>query len=295
MSELFIGTCSWADRSLIASNEFYPRDANTPEKRLAFYASKFRSVEVDSTFYALPSERNSLLWLKRTPEGFIFNFKAYGAMTGHGVSPASLPVDLRIDSGDSDKRVFIKDAGVIKEIFNRFISAISPVVSAGKLGVVLFQYPPWFEKTYRNLDEILKAKEMMRGIECAVEFRNRSWLDDKNAVDTLRFLRENRLTYVISDAPQVRSQKTTRYLVDSTTDIAYFRFHGRNVENWDKKGVDLSLRYDYEYSEEELRRFAEDIRLIKGKVKKVFAMFNNHRGSQAVRNALDLIRILSEE
>jgi len=295
MSEIFIGTCSWVDKSLLESDEFYPKDVKSSEQRLRYYSSVFKTVEVDSSFYAIPSERNSKLWAVRTPDKFIFNFKAYGGMTGHSLEWGSIPKDLKsnILSGKND-RVIVKDKSLISEFFLRFKGAIKPIIEADKLGVVVFQYPPWFEKSSKNMDFILFAKEQMGDIRCAIEFRNRSWTPGNNALETLKFLRGNNLTYVISDAPQVDSQKTTEYLLETTTDIAYFRFHGRNKENWMKKGIDVSLRYDYEYNVNELKNFAIDIKTILTKVRKVFAMFNNHRGSQAVRNAAGLKNLLSD-
>ncbi|MGC8926855.1 MAG: DUF72 domain-containing protein [Myxococcota bacterium] len=293
MSKIYIGSCSWADKSLIESGNFYPEFAKDSESRLKYYSSVFNCVEVDSSFYAIPSEKNSQLWVERTPADFIFNVKAFGAMTGHSISVKSLPADLRksisIKAGD---RLFINEKAILFEIFNLFKKAIEPIKVAGKLGIVVFQYPPWFQNSERSKTNILFAKEKMDGFPIGVEFRNRSWLDESGRADTLKFLRDNGITYIISDAPQVVSEKTVQYYVDNTSDIAYFRFHGRNTENWLKRGVDASLRYDYEYCEDELKGFADDINLIKGRVKKLFAMFNNHRGSQAVRNALSLKRIL---
>ncbi len=293
MSNIYVGTCSWADKSLVNSGEFYPSGISSPEQRLRYYASVFSSVEVDSSFYALPSARNSKLWTERTPNEFIFNLKAFGVMTGHSVKLQSLPEDIiKKTDRDRDERIFINDSGAVREIFRRFVEGILPLADANKLGLVVFQYPPWFEKNIRNFDKIAEMKELMGDIGCAVEFRNKSWLENDGANETLNFLREHNITYVVSDAPQVNSNKTVRYLADVTSDTAYFRFHGRNTENWDKKGVDVSLRYDYEYSKSELEIFARDIKLVRGKVKRVFAMFNNHRGSQAVRNARELMNLL---
>ncbi len=294
MNNVYIGTCSWTDKSLLRSNEFYPREVKSSEQRLRYYASFFDTVEVDSSFYALPSEKNSRLWVERTPPDFLFNFKAFCLMTGHSVNLKSLPEDLRnhLDSNNKD-RIFIKDNVIISEIFVRFKNAILPVFRAKKMGLVIFQYPPWFEKSLRNMDTILKTKEMMGEMDCGIEFRNRSWLENKKD-ETLDFLRKNNLIYVISDAPQVKTAQTTRYFVDVTADTAYFRFHGRNVENWQRKGIDASLRYDYEYSKSELLSFKNDIKFIKMKVNRVFAMFNNHRGKQAIKNALELKNLLKE-
>jgi len=295
MSDIFIGTCSWTDKSLISTDDFYPKGIRTSEGRLRYYSSIFRCVEVDSSFYAIPSEKNSRLWVERTPDEFLFNIKAFAVMTRHGVRPESLPPDLRGNFAVEEKgRVFVRDIGVIEEVFRRFKEAINPIRDNNKLGIVVFQYPPWFKKEMESIKIILETKEYMEGFEIGVEFRNRGWLVDNQREETLRMLRENRITYIVSDEPQVKDNRTIPYVVDCTTDTAYFRFHGKNVENWLKKDIQTFERYDYEYSENELRAFASDINQISRKVRRVFAMFNNHRGSQAIRNALTLKRILSD-
>jgi uncharacterized protein YecE (DUF72 family) len=86
-----VGTCSWTEKSLIQSGEFYPKTVNTAEFRLKFYAEHFNVVEVDSTYYAIPTKGNSFLWAERTPEDFVFHIKAYGVLTGHAVDPGHCP------------------------------------------------------------------------------------------------------------------------------------------------------------------------------------------------------------
>ena len=84
------GTCSWTEKTLIQSGQFYPPDAKTAEARLRFYAAHFDTVEVDSTYYAIPDAKTAWLWDMRTQDNFTFHIKAYGALTGHGVDPRSL-------------------------------------------------------------------------------------------------------------------------------------------------------------------------------------------------------------
>src|SRR5665647_2501178 len=94
-ARILVGTCSWTDPTLIACGRFYPPGVNSAEGRLRFYAQQFPIVEVDSTYYAPPSERNSALWAARTPEGFVFNVKAYALLTGHPARVERLPAWLR--------------------------------------------------------------------------------------------------------------------------------------------------------------------------------------------------------
>ncbi|MDX6222587.1 MAG: hypothetical protein QOD91_1641, partial [Frankiales bacterium] len=82
MAEIRVGTASWTDKTLLASG-WYPEDATSPGDRLGFYAEQFPLVEVDATYYSPPNERNSQLWAERTPEGFVFNVKAFSLLTQH--------------------------------------------------------------------------------------------------------------------------------------------------------------------------------------------------------------------
>ena len=109
MAQIRVGTAGWTDRSLIAAG-WYPAEANTPEKRLRYYASQFPLVEVDATYYALPAEQTARAWAERTPAGFTFNIKAFSLFTQHPTPVKALPADLREAAGQAGKdRVYHKD------------------------------------------------------------------------------------------------------------------------------------------------------------------------------------------
>jgi uncharacterized protein YecE (DUF72 family) len=95
IGNIYYGTSSWTDRTLLASKKFYPSSARSAADRLRYYAERFPLVEVDSTYYALPSERNSALWIERTPPHFVFNIKAFGLLTQHPVAARALPGAVR--------------------------------------------------------------------------------------------------------------------------------------------------------------------------------------------------------
>ena len=296
MGEVLVGTCSWAEKTLIKSGEFYPSHVKTAEDRLRYYADHFRTVEVDSTYYAIPSLRTVMLWSLRTPERFVFHIKAYGALTGHGIDPKTLPADLRdtLSSKESSKgsRLYIKDPLLVEEIFKRFKESLKPLKDSGKLGLLVLQYPPWFRYSTSSLNEILRAKALLEGFQLAVEFRHGSWLTGKRAGEVLRFLRDNRITYITADEPWFGTSDTIPYIPEATTDIAYLRLHGKNRENWLKKGVETSLRYDYFYSDREIEGFIQDVRKLSERTQKTFVMFNNCHGASAVKNALRMMELL---
>jgi uncharacterized protein YecE (DUF72 family) len=286
-----IGTCSWTEKTLIQSGEFYPAGVKTAEGRLRYYAGSFDTVEVDSTYYAIPDRRNTGLWVDRTPDDFIFHIKAYGALTGHGIDPKTLPKDILNELPEKDrteKYVAVKEPSLRNLIAERFREALTPLVRSRKLGMLVFQFPPWFLRNRSNYDYILGCRELMRGLPVAVEFRHGSWLTPESRDSVFQFLKENDLTYITADEPYYGTLATVPFTPQTTTDIAYFRFHGRNRETWLKKGVETSLRYSYQYSDEELKSFVPPIQSAGKKTKVTYAMFNNcHRGF-AMRNALSL-------
>ncbi len=139
MGDILVGACSWTDRQLVASG-WYPRGRRDAEGRLRHYAERLPVVEVDSGYYALPRRRNSELWVERTPDGFRFDVKAFSLLTGHPTRPEALPADLR-DRVPARGRA---DPALLDEVWGRFAEAVDPLRTAGRLGAVLFQFPPWF-------------------------------------------------------------------------------------------------------------------------------------------------------
>jgi uncharacterized protein YecE (DUF72 family) len=290
-----VGTCSFAEKSLIQSGEFYPPPVKTAEARLRYYASHFDTVEVDSTYYAIPDQKTAWLWDMRTPKGFIFHIKAYGALTGHGVDPRTLPADIRgLVTGlpQSGRFVYVKERETIQAIGRSFTEALLPLKRAGKLGLMVFQFPPWFQYSRANMDYILFSKQLMGDLPLAVEFRHGSWLSSSKASAVFDFLSDNRITYVVADEPQYGTLATVPFVPRVTTGAAYFRFHGRNKENWLRKNIETSLRYAYSYSDDELQEFIPAIRQADKEAKEIYAMFNNcHRGN-ATTNAARLKQLL---
>ena len=157
MVQIRVGTASWTDKTLIASG-WYPPEADTPEKRLRFYARQFPLVEVDATYYALPAEQTATSWAERTPAGFTFNVKAFSLFTGHPTPVKALPTDLREAAGQSGKdRVYRTDVdpSVADQAWDRFLGALEPLRRAGKLGAILLQFPPWFPISRANKEYIV--------------------------------------------------------------------------------------------------------------------------------------------
>jgi uncharacterized protein YecE (DUF72 family) len=285
-----VGTASWTDPTLLATG-FYPPRANTAEARLKYYAEHFRTVEVDSSFYALPSERNARLWTQRAPGDFDFNVKAFALLTGHAAETRALPKEIKALVGAEalrQPRIEKPGRAVLDLCFDMFSSAIAPLHEAGKLGCVLFQFPPWVKASPRNHEYIDFCRERLPDCRLAVEFRHPSWFGGKREA-TLGFLRDRNLSLVCIDAPAAPSIPETPY--ETTAEIAYVRLHGRNRDAWFRRGGTAADRYNYLYSESELKDCAARIRSLRG-ARTVYVLFNNCHEDKGVRNAITMRRLL---
>ncbi len=289
MGEIRIGITSWTEPTLIAGGHFYPLWAHSAEARLQYYASQFPIVEVDSSYYGLPTQKTSGLWVDRTPAGFIFDIKAFRLFTQHPTSPAVLPKDIReAMTADLQARrsLYYRDLPpeLANELWKRFDDALLPLDSAGKLGVVLFQFPPWFYPGSEQKDFIRACQEKLGQYRLAVEFRHNSWLNEKNYERTFAFLQESKLAYVSVDEPQ-GLKNSVPPVAEATSEIAVVRFHGRNAALWEKGSTEASGRFDYLYSQAELEEWVPRIKTLQEKTRFLHVLFNNCYDDKAVRNA----------
>jgi uncharacterized protein YecE (DUF72 family) len=295
MTQILIGTASWTDKSLIDSGLFYPPQIKTPEERLRYYATQFPIVEVDSSYYSLPSFRNSVLWSDRTPEGFLFDVKAFRLFTQHQTPPSALPKDIREAMGPIEKKnVYYRDVPeeLLDELWERFRYAIQPLRETGKLSLVLFQFPPWFTYKPSNLDHILTCQRRLGDCQIAVEFRNKSWFVAEHRDTVLDFERQHDLAHVVADEPQGFSSSIPA-LWEATAATAVVRLHGRNYETWEQKGLASSAdRFNYLYSEAELDDLAASIQDLAVKTRQVHVVFNNNFTNYAQRNAQQLRELM---
>jgi uncharacterized protein YecE (DUF72 family) len=287
VGDILVGTASWTDKSLLKSG-WYPKEADSADERLRYYSSQFPLVEVDSTYYFPPSEKNSELWVERTPEGFTFNIKAFSLLTQHPTKTEALYKDLEVP----DKRnVYLKDLkdDVVDEVWDRFLSALQPLHGAGKLGALLFQFPPWFIIGRKNRDYILECAKRSAPIPILVEFRHKSWLSDRNRDETLEFLEGHGLAYVCVDMPQ-GFKSSVPPVISATADLAAIRFHGHNDAEWESGSV--QRRFKYLYSDKELRQWAPKVHDLAAEAKSTHVLMNNCYRDYAQRNAKELAELL---
>ena len=281
---ILVGTASWTDKTLLASG-WYPDEADTPEKRLAHYATQFPLVEVDSTYYSPPAESTATLWAQRTPPGFTFNIKAFSLLTGHPTKHSAIYKDLR---PETDKRnVYPSDLepAAIDAVWERFLSALGPLTEAGKLGAILFQFPPWFTIRRSNKQYVQEVAKRCSPLRVAVEFRHESWFDgEDNTEETLEFLRRNQLPYVAVDMPQGHKSSIPPVLA-ATADLAVVRFHGHS-EKWTSH--DIYEKFGYRYSTTELQGWAPKLLDLANQASQVNVLMNNCYSDYAQRNAAEL-------
>jgi uncharacterized protein YecE (DUF72 family) len=291
------GITAWAEPTLIKSG-WYPRGSSTPEARLRFYASRFPVVENDAAYYALPERANVEAWSRRTPDGFTMDVKAHALLTGHYTAPARLPVEIRAAlprAVAARARIYPRQVGpeLMQEITRRYYDALAPLAASGKLGMVLFQFPVWFPFSRANLEELARIGHAFAPYRVAVELRNASWLSPRNRAQTLDWLAAHRLVYTCVDEPQGFISSVPP-IVAATSDLGVVRMHGRNRARWETASRTAAERFDYLYSNDELRAWVPEVMSLAGRTREVHVLFNNCHSDYAVRNAAEMIELLDE-
>ncbi|OKK03644.1 hypothetical protein AMK26_19520 [Streptomyces sp. CB03234] len=281
MGHILIGTCSWTDKALVGSG-WYPPGRRDPEGRLRHYAGQFPVVEADSTYYALPSARNSRLWAERTPPGFRFDVKAFSLLTGHPTRPAALPADLR------DRAT--GDPGLLDEVWHRFSEALRPLRQADRLGTLLFQFPPWFAPGARAEAVLHRTRKRATDWPMAVEFRHPDWWRDPHRERTTALLRDLDAAAVAVDMAQGLPTSIPPTTPVTSRDLAVVRFHGRSAAWGSGTKED---RFRHAYAEEELREWRPRLCALAERVAHLHVLFNNCCADAAVRAAESMKRLLA--
>ena len=296
--EARFGTASWTDPTMTAPGVFYPKGLSTAEERLRYYASQFPVVEVDATYYALPSRRTSELWLERTPPDFTFDIKAHALMTGQPTELSRLPKAIKDELPEAlgeKKRIYRKDLPneLLDAVYQHFREALEPLIEAGKLGAVFVQFPKWVFPSNEARELILETRQRLE-LPIAVEFRHGSWFNEKNAERTVKFLQDNKIPYVAVDEPQGFKSSVPPVVVPTCEELAVFRFHGRNKETWETKDIPPSERFRYLYDEDELADWTPKIASVAKVTRQTHVVFNNCYSNYGTTNAREAARLLAE-
>ena len=264
MAKIYIGTSGWSYPTGEGTwkGHFYPPGT---KNELEYYSRYFNTVEVNSSFYRPPNPIFVANWAKQTPPDFVFAVKLWQKFTH--------PEMYREASGEF--------AAISYEDVDTFRQSLEPLAQAGKMGALLAQFPPSFRND-RYGQQVLKSLAGHFGeYRLAVELRHKSWSDDPA---TAKLLRQNNIAWVQIDEPKFSSSIAAE--TPLTSETAYFRFHGRNAENWWNGNVES--RYCYLYSPEEIKELAEKVKAAGEKTSLLFAFFNNHWQGYAPRNATDM-------
>lgn len=258
-----IGLTGWGDHPDLASAN------STVKDKLVDYTGHFPIVELDSTFYAIQPKRNIAKWIRETPTGFQFIVKAYQGITGH--HREALPFESK------------------EAMYQAFIQSLQPLQEAGKLAMVLVQFPPWFDCMRENVEEIRYIREQLYMFDIAIEFRHQSWYSPPFREKTLQFLKELNLIHTVCDEPQAGEGSVPLVPRSTRTDKVLFRLHGRNMYGWRNTFADdkswRTVRYLYDYNDEELQQFEEVVTSLATQSEDVFVIFNNNSGKHAANNA----------
>ncbi|NYV76047.1 DUF72 domain-containing protein [Streptomyces sp. UH6] len=279
MGDILVGTCSWTDKALVGSG-WYPVGRRDAEGRLRYYAERFPVVEVDSSYYALPGERNSRLWAERTPDGFVFDVKAFSLLTGHPTRAAVMPHGLPADA---------RDPGVLDEVWALFTQGVAPLRQAGRLGGVLFQFPPWFRPGARAEAFLEDSARRTEGWPLAVEFRHPAWWREERAEATRALLARYGMAAVAVDMTQELPSSIPPVTPVTSPRLAVVRFHGRSAA-WGTGSKEDRFRHGY--GEAELVGWLPRLRALAERVERVHVLFNNCCGDAAVRAAESMTRLL---
>jgi len=297
MVRILVGTSSWADRSLVESGLFYPPEIKTAAERLRYYAGRFPIAEIDSSYHYFPTRQNLGLWLDNTPPGFVFDIRAFSLFTGHPTPVQALPRSIReqhAELADHKGNIYLHHLSedVADQLWGIFASYAEEMESAGKLGVILFQFPPWFHVSKENFDYLTACRKRFPRQKLAIEFRTAGWLGEDNLKETLAFLRKHELALVCVDEPQ-GLKTSVPPVAEVTSSVGMVRFHGRNVENWEKKGIPAEERFNYLYGQKELRAWVSKVRKMVEQAGKVHVIFKNKFRDYSVRNAREFTEMLA--
>ena len=296
-ARILTGTASWTDKPLIESGRFYPTEARNAEARLRYYASQFPLVEVDAPYYGLPTAEQARRWVERTPADFTFDVKAYSLFTEHPTPVSRLPRAMQADLPSEllgKQRFYRKDApGAFVDLcWALYIDALLPLHDAGKLGVVVLQFPKWFvpgRPAHAYLEELRDRLGHYRG---AVEFRNGRWLDAAHQESTLAMLGDLGLSYICVDEPQGFASSVPP-VAAATSRIGFVRFHGRNAAMWEARTRTSSERFDHYYEDDELDEWVPRIAELARDTDELHLIMNTNNFDQGPANSRLLQRRLA--
>lgn len=263
--KITMGMTTWTEHPALIHNEQRP-------VKLDEYAQYFPTVELDTFFYALPQMATIQNWLATVPASFQFVVKANQKMTLHQRG---------------------QERGELEQVFQQYRRTIAPLVAAGQLKTILFQFPPYFDAGVKDFDYLKLIRDWLGNLPIAVEFRNQTWYKPAIIDSVVAFCQELNLTLVAADEPHDTATSVPFYLATTTPHLAMLRLHGRNRQGWDNQGKEWrKTRTLYRYSDEELAAFQQAINELTPQPEELCIIFNNNSGKDAAPNALKLQKMM---
>jgi uncharacterized protein YecE (DUF72 family) len=292
-ADVRVGTASWTDPEFIKAG-WYPADVkDDAEARLRYYAGRFPMVEVNASFYALPTVETTASWAERTPEGFRFHVKAHQVISGHPSDPGRLPPPLRELPASHDARGRIRRASreLRDAVIDALLEATGPL--GDKLGAILLQLPPYVVAGAAQREELGRILARLRPARAAVEFRHRSWAEPGEREAAAELLAAHDASWVVVDTPRRDVASIMPPIVEVTSPaLAYLRLHGRNAAAW-TTGRTVAERFDYAYSDQEMEEWVGPVLDMAERAQEVAVVFNNNARDYALRNAQRFGELLS--
>jgi uncharacterized protein YecE (DUF72 family) len=298
-ADVYIGTSSWADKSLIASEKFYPPDLKDTGERLTFFSRHFNLGEIDNTYYAFPSRKNTERWASAVPDQFRFTVKAFALFTQHPAQLSSIPKSFRDvlpPAAAKKARIYEKDVpeDILAEMWTVFLRGIAPLRESGKLGAILIDFPPWFIPSEPNRQYIARARSHIPNDQVVVEFRNPLWISNEDSLrTTTEFLRGIACGFVCVDEPQGLKESMPPVAV-VTSKVAAVRFRGRNSRRWADRSAPISERLDWWYTSDELSEWLPKLEELRSNAEELLICFNTKKDDQSILNARKLQQLLDE-
>ncbi|HEY7932696.1 MAG TPA: DUF72 domain-containing protein [Solirubrobacteraceae bacterium] len=287
-----VGTSSWADQGFV--REWYPQGL-AASQRLSYYAKYFQAVEVNSSFYRVPSRSMVARWAEVTPPGFTFDVKLHRALSRHVAFSSSLSEQLRPHTGTDDRGRVRLTKTLEVALTREFLDAVSPLAQSGKLSSLLLQLSPSFSPVEHELAELDDLIELIAPIPLAIEFRHSDWVSPEQIKRTLAFLNERDVAFVCVDAPVARHQTImpSDISVVTSSRLAYLRAHGRNTHGY-LNGRTVAERFAYRYNDQELEQIIARARRLTASLHQgeTRVMLNNNRGRDAPDAASRIIELL---
>ena len=288
--KILVGTASWTDPGFIA--KWYPKAVRAAD-RLAWYSEHFNLVEVNSSFYAVPTRAQVKRWCEQTPAGFVFDVKLHRLLSRHSAGPETLPPDLRklarVDNGKVRLTPELERA-----LTKRFLDELEPFRREDKLGALLLQLSPSFSPRANKLDDLDHLFESLDKSPVAVELRNRNWVTGDQRAATLAFFKDRKIPLVSVDAPADKHFMIMPSEDYVTGDLAYLRCHGRNAEGY-LKGKTVAARFNYLYDAQEVKDLAARAAKMAAQAPAIHVILNNNADDYAPRNAADLRKVLQRD